>query len=451
VLKNLKKLVFKGALWFWLCTPAFSLPLEFTQGTFLRDAEIEEILKAFAEPLLKTAGIPSKDVQLYVVASHELNAFATLGNLIFFNTGMILFTQKAEELAAIMAHEIGHLAGKHIVRTLEVLERAQRHGLVVAALGALVGGLAGRPDAAMAGVMAGLHLGERSFLSYSRGQESAADQAALRWLKALGWPREGFLTVFEKFKEKDDLSEAQQSPYTRSHPLSKDRIEAVKHAPSPAKQTAMPLQLGAKFTWLKKKIFAYMTFPATVLQAPPPVVPEDRYVRAIALYRSSRFAEALEETQRLLADLKPGDLYNPRPYIHELRAQICLERGHISKAIPEIETALREKPRAVLLHLLAAQIFIESQQEVLRKRGVQLLEKLPPEAKEEPFVWRLLSVAYGQSKQMGLMSLALAEMGLRKGDKTYAAQQAKRAQQILPKETPAFQRAADILAEVKRE
>ncbi|MGL5720642.1 MAG: M48 family metallopeptidase, partial [Alphaproteobacteria bacterium] len=172
---HFKKLMFKGTLWLFLCTPGFALPLEFTQGTFLRDAEIEEILKEFAEPILRTAGIPPKQARLYVVASHELNAFATLGNMIFFNTGMILFTQKAEDLVAVMAHEIGHLAGQHVVRTLEVLERAQQRGLAAAALGALVGGLAGRPDAAMAGVMAGLHLGERSFLSYSRGQESAAD------------------------------------------------------------------------------------------------------------------------------------------------------------------------------------------------------------------------------------------------------------------------------------
>ncbi|MGL4371317.1 MAG: M48 family metallopeptidase, partial [Alphaproteobacteria bacterium] len=108
-----------------LGSPSFSLPLEFTQGTFLRDAEVEEILKEFAEPILRAAGIPPKQARLYLVASNELNAFATLGNMIFFNTGMILFTQKPEELAAVMAHEIGHLAGQHVVRTLEVLERAQ--------------------------------------------------------------------------------------------------------------------------------------------------------------------------------------------------------------------------------------------------------------------------------------------------------------------------------------
>ncbi|MGL4824942.1 MAG: M48 family metalloprotease [Alphaproteobacteria bacterium] len=447
-----KKLAFKGALWLFLCAPSFSLPLEFTQGTFLRDAEIEEILKEFAEPILRTAGIPPKQARLYLVASNELNAFATLGNMIFFNTGMILFTQKAEDLVAVMAHEIGHLAGQHVVRTLEVLERAQQRGMAAAALGALVGGLAGRPDAAMAGVMAGLHLGERSFLSYSRGQESAADQAGLRFLKQLGWPLEGFRTVFEKFKEKDDLSEARQYPYTRTHPLSKDRIEAIEHSLALAKHTAMPPKLVNKFTWLKKKIAAYMMRPEAVLQAPPTMAPEDRYARAIALYRASRFGEALEESQRLLVELKPGKLlHNPKPYIHELRAQIFLESRQIPKAITEVEHALREKPRAVLLQLLAAQIFIESQQEALRKRGIQLLEKLSPEDKEEPFVWRLLSVAYGQAKQMGMMSLALAEMGLRKGDKTYAAQQAQRAQQTLPKGTPAFQRASDILVETKQD
>ncbi|MGL5784784.1 MAG: M48 family metalloprotease [Alphaproteobacteria bacterium] len=448
---HFKKLMFKGVFWFFLCTPSFSLPLEFTQGTFLRDAEIEEILKEFSEPILRTAGIPPKQARLYVVASSELNAFATLGNMIFFNTGMILFTQKPEELAAIMAHEIGHLAGQHVVRTLEVLERAQQRGVAVAALGALVGGLAGRPDAAMAGVMAGLHLGERSFLSYSRGQESAADQAALRSLKQLGWPLEGFRAVFEKFKEKDDLSEARQYPYTRTHPLSKDRIEAIEHSLSLAKQTTMPPKLVVKFAWLKKKIAAYMMRPEAVLQTSPPVASEDRYARAIALYRTSRFGEALEESQRLLTELKPGNLHNPKPYIHELRAQIFLESRQIPKAITEIEHALREKPRAALLQLLAAQIFIESQQETLRKRGIQLLEKLPPEDKEEPFIWRLLSVAYGQAKQMGLMSLALAEMGLRKGDKTYAVQQAQRAQQTLSKGTPAFQRASDILVEAKQD
>ncbi|MGL5720431.1 MAG: hypothetical protein ACRCYP_06550, partial [Alphaproteobacteria bacterium] len=256
---------------------------------------------------------------------------------------------------------------------------------------------------------------------------------------------------FEKFKEKDDLSEARQYPYTRTHPLSKDRIEAIEHSLALAKHTAMPPKLVNKFIWLKKKIAAYMMRPEAVLQASSSLAPEDRYARAIALYRASRFGEALEESQRLLVELKPGKLHNPAPYVHELRAQIFLESRKIPQAITEVELALREKPRAVLLQLLAAQIFIESQQEALRKRGIQLLEKLSPEDKEEPFVWRLLSVAYGQAKQMGMMSLALAEMGLRKGDKTYAAQQAQRAQQTLPKGTPAFQRASDILVEAKQD
>ncbi|MGL6187839.1 MAG: M48 family metalloprotease, partial [Holosporales bacterium] len=86
-----------------------ALPVAFQEGVLLKDAEIEEILHAFADPLLKAANLSPRATQIFLVSTPVINAASTIGDTIFVNTGLILECDRADELAAVLAHEIGHL------------------------------------------------------------------------------------------------------------------------------------------------------------------------------------------------------------------------------------------------------------------------------------------------------------------------------------------------------
>jgi predicted Zn-dependent protease len=87
--------------------------------TLIRDTEIEEILHKDADPILRAAGIEPKNVQIVLIGSKDMNAFAA-PRVMGVNTGLIVETKTPNELQGVMAHETGHLAAGHSVRSGEM-------------------------------------------------------------------------------------------------------------------------------------------------------------------------------------------------------------------------------------------------------------------------------------------------------------------------------------------
>ena len=85
--------------------------------TYIRDAEIEGIIKTFSEPLFLAAGVEPSAVEIYIVNNRMLNAFVAGGQNLFVTTGLLATVEDPDQLIGVIAHETGHLAGGHLVRT----------------------------------------------------------------------------------------------------------------------------------------------------------------------------------------------------------------------------------------------------------------------------------------------------------------------------------------------
>ena len=196
--------------------------------TILRDPDIEHALRQLANPILRTAGLPPNSVKILVVRDSKLNAFVVDTKHIFIHSGLILKAKTAAELQAVIAHEVAHIANGHITRRLSNQRQAKgiaRFGLLVALA---VGAGTGNPEAG-----AGLALGtassaNRVFLGHTRAEESSADQAALRYLAQNKIAPTAMSDVLDYFRGQEVLNAGRQDPYVRSHPLTRDRIRAVK-------------------------------------------------------------------------------------------------------------------------------------------------------------------------------------------------------------------------------
>ena len=68
-------------------------PLSATAGGLIRDAEIESTLRAYADPIFVTAGIPPEDVRLLMISDPAINAFVAGGLNLFIHTGLIRASQ----------------------------------------------------------------------------------------------------------------------------------------------------------------------------------------------------------------------------------------------------------------------------------------------------------------------------------------------------------------------
>ena len=109
----------------------------------ISDEETERFLADTARPFFDSAGIPFKRNKLYIVQDNSLNAFVGDGNNLFIHTGTITSSDNRNELEGVIAHEIGHIEGGHILRGKIQAQSLQQIGLasaVLAGAAAVIGG-----------------------------------------------------------------------------------------------------------------------------------------------------------------------------------------------------------------------------------------------------------------------------------------------------------------------
>ncbi|MBI3311932.1 MAG: M48 family metalloprotease [Candidatus Omnitrophica bacterium] len=160
-----------------------------------------------------------------VVKDEEVNAFSLPGGYVFVNEGLVKKIANDDELAAVMAHEIAHIAARHAVKRYESDLGAQLLQLASVA--------AARRGADTRGVGVAFHAAS---LAYARQDELEADQLGVRYLKAAGFDPHAALTFLERLhaltREKLQYlpREVVRPQYAMTHPFVPERIRAVKEA-----------------------------------------------------------------------------------------------------------------------------------------------------------------------------------------------------------------------------
>lgn len=415
----------------------------------IRDTEVEAIIRSFATPLWKAAGLEPSSVHIILINDRALNAFVAVGQNLFINTGLLIRANSAGEIMGVIAHETGHMAGGHLARAPEAYRNAIFTSLIAAALG-IAGGVAGGNGAVSAAAIAGgASMAQRNLFAFSRGQENAADQAGVTFLDTIGQSSRGFLNFMEILSKQEGLSSVQQDPYLRTHPLTIERVEFLRNhvAHSPYSNAPVPPQLEALHRRMRAKLAAFLDSPARTLQIWSPNDPsvEARYARAIASYRIPDLATALPLVDGLIKDY-PND-----PYFYELRGQMLFENGRVAEALPAYKQAVALKPDAALMRIDLAQVELETNDNKLLEDAQANLNLAARTEADLPSLWRELAISYGRAGQIGMAAMALGEQAILEGRRYDARDQARRAMRLLPAGSPGWIKAQDIEGEALRE
>ena len=289
------------------------------QGGFkvIRDVEIEATLHDITNPILEAAGISSGTVNLYIVQDKALNAFVAGGMNLSLNTGLLMRTEHPGQLAGVIAHEVGHIAGGHLSRIGGAQDRAVAEVILSTVLGAAAA-VAGAPALGTAIIAGGQTVAQSDYLSFSRSQEQAADQAGVSYLNRVGVSSAGLGEFFQILDEQSLLSASRNSPYLRSHPLTRDRIRFVESQVRPTEDgdPGYPPAWEIRHRRMVAKLAAFLGDPRRVLERTEGNSLTDRYKRAIAFYRLPDLDNAVAEIDGLIGDY-PGD-----PFFHELKGQM---------------------------------------------------------------------------------------------------------------------------------
>jgi len=444
-----------GRLLLWLAALATALVQPMApaaaQGRslqFIRDAEIEAIIRYYATPLFQVAGLDPKAIDVYLINDKAINAFVAGGQNLFLNTGLLMAADDPLEVIGVIAHETGHIAGGHIAQRGGAIGDAT--GLLIASyvLGILGAIASGRGEVAQAVISGGSDLALKGLLSFTRSQEQSADQAALTYLNGSGLSPEGLVSFMEKLRGQEVLLAVNQDPYLSTHPLTTERIEFLEREAAASPNLGRPapaviLQMHAR---MRAKLIGFLQSRGAVDRAYPP---EDqslpaRYAHAILEYREGQIERALQLIESLLVEW-PTD-----PFFLEMKGQMLFEYGRIAEALPVYEAAVQAMPEAAQIRMMLARSQIEMNDRALDAKAIRNLELVLVSEPRNSFAWRLIATAYGRSGNDGMAALALAEAALWRGEFEDSQRHAERALDLLPRNSPAWLQADDVAREAAR-
>lgn len=404
----------------------------------LRDPDIERSLSNLSAPILQAAGLNPNRVRVLIVDDSSLNAFVVDNQTIFINHGLINRVENVGELQAVIAHEAAHIANGHIARRMGNLKSARTAAGLGMAL-AVAAGAAGAGDAA-----AGLALGTsssalRSYLAHTRSEEASADASAGRYLNIAGVNPQGLVDLHQIFRGQEVLSIGRQDPYMRTHPLTADRIRAAQaYVSAHGNGAATSPEDAYWYARMRGKLSAFTRSPSwTLTRAASDPYPDVRQMReAVAYHQQTNLKAALKAIDGAIA-VKPGD-----PYYYDLKGQILLESRQIKAAVAAYAVAARGAPTEPLILGAYGRALLADGQP---KAALKQLEAARARDFRDARILRDLGQAYAETGQTGMASLAVAERYALQGRMKDAGYHAERASGLLPRGSPGWQRAQDIV------
>lgn len=405
---------------------------------FVRDTEIEALLQSWSAPMWRAAGFNPEAVKVILVDDDNLNAFTAGGQIIFITTGLLMKAERPDEVVGVMAHETGHIAGGHVLLQKAQAKMASYQSIAAMVLGTSLGILTGNGQAANAINTFGQAGAMHGFLSHSRLEESSADQAAITYLQASDTPTKGLGSFMEKLQDQELLPPSQQQPYARTHPVTRDRIEALESRISNSPPGKTNPQQDVQLKRLQAKLLAFTHPSRATYQFGHDDSADGVMARAIVAYRQNRVAEALKLADQWLK-LEPEN-----PYAFELKAQILKESGRTKEAVPIYREALKRAPHSPLIRIDGAHALIESHDPKALDEAIGWLNMAIGEESRNSFAFRLLATAYGQKGMEPEAQVYLAEMALLDRKQGRAKELMAIAWPKLKSDSPVRRRASDL-------
>ena len=366
----------------------------------IRDAETENLLKEISSVLIKDNELDLKNLKFFIDNKEYINAFVIPDQKIFVTKGLIMRSKKIEDLAGVIAHEIGHIVGGHFPGKAKAMEKASMISIIstILAAGAIA---AGAGEAGTALLLGGQNLGTASFLSFSRSQESLADQNAIKLLKKSGFSLQGMLNIFKSLERNETLKKP--NPYYLTHPLSSERKKYVYLNLKNQKIKSFE-ELNKKFFLVKAKIDGFFLDEEKLdLIYKDENKLESIYAFSMRNYRIGKIKKALMLVNKCI------ELDNKNPFFFELKGQILFENGRIEDSIPQFRKAIELQPEEKSFQLFLAKSLYHKRNKKAYSESINILWSY---IKEDDFpyeAWHYLGLNYGKLKKHDYSSYALAE------------------------------------------
>ncbi len=278
------------------------------RGAVMDDVQLNEYLNSIGQSIANYADQNGVPFTFFMVRDSGINAFALPHNFIGVNAGLLLATQREDELAGVIAHEIAHVSQHHIVRAIADMKR-----MTIPMAAAMVAGAAlaaASKQAGQAAMVGAMAAGTQHQISFTRANEQEADRVGMRLLARAGFDPRGMTDFFAKLERVTGGEERTRIPemlLTHPRPESRaadtqDRIEipAVRRT-APRDRKAYDLAKARVRVLATDDNNSLIRDLETVL-AKGSYASEtaERYAYALALRQAGRYDDAQQQVNRLL-------------------------------------------------------------------------------------------------------------------------------------------------------
>lgn len=282
---------------------------------FVKDPDVTGPVQRTGQRLVDAIGEDPTAFHFFVVDVPQLNAFAIPGGYIFVFTGLLAKLDDEEELAGVLAHELGHVQHNHFFQ-----DDSKIQALNLASIAALLLSK-GNPAAFAFTQGAGYNLQ----LGYSREHEAEADASAVGYLRKAGYDPNGLVRFFRALEFYERFNPPQVPDYFMTHPGVSERLRVVQAMVGEEEHPGHAEQPSLEWGRLRASV-------AIPIETAAPLSSGERYLRAVARLKQNRTAEAIDDLRAVLA-VEP----------HHARARADLGLALLkTRAFADAETAARQ-------------------------------------------------------------------------------------------------------------
>jgi predicted Zn-dependent protease len=182
-----------------------------TTNEKVKNEKVHAVIDSIKARICRTRAVDCEDIKIHIIRNSEVNAFALPDNHMVIYSGLIEYAQNAEEVAGVMAHEIGHMEKKHVMKKL-----IKEVGLEM--LFAMAGGDAGFEIVRETGKTL-------SSTAFDRKQESEADEYAVETLAGSNIDPQHLSNFFFRLSQKHNIPA--ELVWISTHPDTKERAAEI--------------------------------------------------------------------------------------------------------------------------------------------------------------------------------------------------------------------------------
>ena len=415
----------------------------------LDDPDISQYINRLGSQVLKVVGPQYFDYRFHVVQSEQFNAFAAPAGMVFFYSGLIEAMHKEDELVSVLAHEIGHVASRHLAQRLDKGTKVSMASLLLGLAG-LALGVPGLSQGLLTGSLAA---GQAINLRYSREDEEQADRLSFGWMQDMQRDPEAMKDMLRIMRRITRYRMGDVPQYLLTHPNPEARLSYVESLLEMQGQQAPGSALK------KTDNFAFLRFRYRVLTQTTDLDRLRQYCTITLAQdknadsqRMARFGLALIEAENRRFDQALEQLaivqeqYPDRDILKVDQAVILQKAGRLTEARALLEAQVRRDPTDIYGLFQLARVEAATGNSA---RAETLLLQVAQAMPEYPQVYFELGQIETNRGAVGIGIFYLGKYYLYQGREELAVQNLKRARRDTGVPEKMREEAKQILAELE--